>query len=66
MRTSLVAAAIVGISMLAPATASAAKSCLDQYYVCLNNTWDTSGLARIAADAECGIRYYSCLRAASK
>jgi hypothetical protein len=53
----LMAAFAVG----SPAVASAA-TCLDGYYQCLNDTWDTSGFSRILADLECGARYAGCMR----
>jgi predicted transcriptional regulator len=66
MRTSVIVAAMVASGAVAPAAAHAAASCLDQYYVCLNDTWDTKGLERYLADLECGARYYSCMRDATK
>jgi hypothetical protein len=53
----LMAAFAVG----SPAVASAA-TCQDNYYTCLNNTWETRGLARLMADLECGARYAGCMR----
>lgn len=53
----LMAALAVG----SPAAASAA-TCLDSYYTCLNNTWETRGIDRILSDLECGARYAGCMR----
>ena len=64
MRTTVMLIAIIAFSTAAPAIASAATSCADAYDKCLNDTWNTSGFSRILADAECGIRYYSCIRKA--
>jgi hypothetical protein len=52
----------VAIAMLSPGAAHAATTCLDTYYKCLNNTWDTSGFERFLADLECGTEYIGCLR----
>jgi hypothetical protein len=62
IRTKLMLFAVALVSAIAPATASAAKTCLEVYYECLNDTWDTSGIERVIADAECGARYVGCLR----
>jgi hypothetical protein len=53
----LMAALAVG----SPAVASAA-TCLDGYYQCLNDTWESRGLTRILLDLECGARYAGCMR----
>ena len=67
MRTTAIVVAMVAISAVAPAVASAAAAtCHEQYYKCLNDSWDATGLQRLMADAECGIRYYGCLKAATK
>lgn len=54
---------LMALSMaVAPAAASAAKTCLDDYYQCLNDTADTRGVDRLLSDLECGLRYYGCLK----
>lgn len=45
-----------------PGLASAATSCKDTYYKCLNDSWDTKGFERVLADIECGTEYIGCLR----
>ncbi len=62
MKTSLLLGLLLVSTALVPAAASAAKSCQDLYYQCLNDSWNTRGLERIAADIECGIRYAGCLK----
>ena len=62
MRTTAMLIALIAISAAAPAIARAATTCADAYDKCLNDTWNTSGFTRILADAECGIKYYSCIR----
>lgn len=63
MRTKLMLLALLVGSSLTPSLASAAKACVDVYQQCLNDTWNTSGLARYLADLECAARYAGCLRA---
>ena len=63
MRTRALAVAAIVMSTTTPSVASAALSCIDQYYVCLNNSFGNTGIfERMLADAECGLRYYGCLR----
>jgi hypothetical protein len=63
MRTKVMLFALVVLSSAAPSLASAAKSCVDVYQECLNDTWNTSGLTRYLADLECAARYAGCLKA---
>lgn len=51
------------LSVLTPAVASA-KTCVDVYEQCLNDTSNTSGITRILADLECAARYVGCVRQA--
>lgn len=62
MRTKLMLLALLVGSSLTPSLASAAKTCVDVYEQCLNDTWDTSGLSRYLANLECAARYAGCLR----
>lgn len=62
MRTKVILALLLFTTALLPASAHAAKTCLDVYYQCLNETQGTKGIERILADVECGARYYGCLR----
>ena len=39
-----------------------ARTCLDAYYECLNNTYKSSGLARWLYDNACAMAYGGCLR----
>lgn len=43
-----------------PARADA--SCTGDYERCLNDSWETSGFARVLADVECLAGYAGCLR----
>ena len=43
-----------------------AATCTDRYYVCLNDSYDTSGILRVLADAGCLASYYACLKTALK
>ena len=52
---------LVVVALVLPATADA-RTCLDSYYTCLNDTWNTKGLARVLADLWCGGSYLNCLR----
>jgi hypothetical protein len=63
MRTKLMLFAFVVMSAITPSWASAAKTCVDVYEQCLNDTWDSSGLTRALANLECAARYAGCLRA---
>ena len=56
---------LVVIALMAPATAQA-RTCLDGYYMCLNDTQNTSGLLRYIADTACAAAYYACSRSAVK
>ena len=58
MKTTLVFAAL----LLSTASVGAAKTCLDSYYQCLNDSWDSKGLERTLRDLECGMRYYGCMK----
>ena len=62
MRTKLMLMAFITAGSLTPSMASAAKTCTEIYYQCLNDTWNTSGLLRHLADLECAARYAGCLR----
>ena len=62
MKTTLLLGLLLVSTALVPAAASAAKSCQELYYQCLNDSWDTRGLERIAADLECAIRYAGCIK----
>lgn len=42
-------------------SAMAATACGDAYYKCLNDTWDTSGLARFFANRMCEAAYIQCV-----
>jgi hypothetical protein len=63
MRTRILLAALLVTTLLAPSTASAAKTCVQIFEECLNDTWNTSGISRVLADLECAARYAGCLRA---
>jgi hypothetical protein len=63
MQTKMILSVLLAGALIAPATASAAKTCQEAYYQCLNDTYDTKGWARIAADLECAARYAGCLKA---
>ena len=63
MRTKVMLFALIAASALTPSLASAAKTCVETYEQCLNDTWDTSGLTRYLANLECAARYAGCLRA---
>lgn len=54
-------AAFLAVAAGVPTQARAA-ACLDGYYGCLNDSWDTSGLAQILADIECFAGYVGCVR----
>jgi hypothetical protein len=54
--------ALAVTAILSPGAAHAA-TCLDGYYKCLNDTYNTSGFERYAANFECGVEYIGCLRA---
>lgn len=41
---------------------AAAKQCVDQYYMCLNDSWNTSGIFRYIADVKCLLQYLGCVR----
>jgi hypothetical protein len=62
MKTPFTALAFAVLMASLPATAYAAASCKDEYYRCLNDTWNTRALERILADAACLSLYYLCLR----
>jgi len=62
MKTSRFAIAFAAAAMFLPTVASAAPACLDQYYTCLNDSWNTKGFERFLADFECLVRYTGCLR----
>jgi hypothetical protein len=62
MKTTLVLAVL----LFTTASAGAAKTCLDAYYQCLNDSWETTGLERTLADLECGLRYYGCMKGTMK
>ena len=67
MRIPALAVAAIVMSTVTPTVASAAASCVDQYYTCLNNAYHNTGFfERMAADAECGIRYFGCLKSIVK
>jgi hypothetical protein len=51
--------AVIGFG--APEKAHAA-SCTDRYMSCLNDSWHTSGFARMLADVECAAEYVGCVR----
>jgi hypothetical protein len=55
-------AVVAAILVSVPSSAYAAAACTDSYYRCLNDTYSTSGLARLLADAGCLALYYSCLK----
>jgi hypothetical protein len=38
-----------------------AQQCTAKYQKCLNDTWETSGFARMLADAECFAVYSGCV-----
>lgn len=60
--STLIIMLILGFGMIVqPTRAEAAKSCVDSYFVCLNNASDYTGGWRTAAETECGIEYGSCL-----
>lgn len=63
MRTKLMLMALVATITVTPSVASAAKTCVETYEQCLNDTWNTSGLTRYLANLECAARYAGCLRA---
>jgi hypothetical protein len=54
---------LAALAATTPAAADAA-TCVDVYYKCLNDTWDTSGITRYLADLECAARYVGCVRKA--
>ena len=62
MKFTKVVFAMVLMAMSLPTAASAALPCLDNYYKCLNDSWDTKGFERFLADAECGSAYIGCIR----
>lgn len=62
MKASKVVLIMVLMAFGIPGLASAATACKDQYYSCLNDTWDTDGFERLQADLECGTAYIGCLR----
>jgi hypothetical protein len=62
MRTKPIFIAIAGLAIATPAANAA--TCVQIYEKCLNDTWDTSGFARILADLECAAKYAGCVRAA--
>ncbi len=63
MRTKLMLFCLIAATAVTPTLASAAKTCVDVYEQCLNDTWNTSGLTRYLANLECAARYAGCLRA---
>jgi hypothetical protein len=63
MRTKLMMFALVGATVLTPSMASAAKTCVEVFEQCLNDSWNTSGLTRYLANLECAARYAGCIRA---
>ena len=62
MRTKMMIFAITAVSAVSPSMASAAKTCVEVYQQCLNDTYNTSGITRYLADIECAARYAGCLR----
>ena len=62
MKVPRIVMALAVTAILSPGAAHAA-TCLDGYYKCLNDTYNTSGFERYAANFECGVEYIGCLRA---
>lgn len=62
MKAARIVFALAMVAVASTSTADAATVCLDQYYRCLNDTWDTKGFERFLADMECGTQYIGCLR----
>lgn len=56
---------LAALTVLAPAAADA-RTCLDAYYECLNNTYKTSGFERLIADVACAGSYYTCVKSAER
>jgi hypothetical protein len=54
-------AIMLAVAAAVPPRAMAA-SCLNGYYRCLNDSWDTSGISRILADIDCFSGYVGCVR----
>lgn len=44
-----------------PANSYAAKSCIDQFYVCFNDASKYEGGSRELAEAECSVEYVGCV-----
>lgn len=64
MRIKMLLAVMVLTALMLPAVASARTSCIGIYELCLNNSWNTSGITRMLADIECAARYAGCIRSA--
>lgn len=62
MKATRIVFAFAMLAVATTSTANAATACLDTYYRCLNDTWDTKGITRFLADLECGTQYIGCLR----
>ena len=61
MKASRFTIAFAAAAMFLPGSAHA-LTCLDGYYKCLNDSWNTKGFERFLADVECGTAYFGCLR----
>ncbi len=60
-------ALLLALGTIVPNAATAQSSpddeldrCTEEYYWCLNDTWDTTGWDRIIADLSCKIQQWGC------
>lgn len=51
-----------GMTVLPEPAHARGADCTEGFERCLNDTWDTRGLTRLAADIECTVEYLGCVR----